>query len=84
MAALEADLLTTIEHDDGTTSLPIIPLYAFSRRESVEEWQPDGSVRKINIFRHDGFVLPPAAVYGWARPYEVRAIEIATCANEKQ
>ena len=34
----------------------IIPVYAFSRRESVEQIQPDGSVRKINIFRHMGFV----------------------------
>jgi len=34
----------------------IRPLYAFSRRESVEEVQPDGSVRKINVFRHAGFV----------------------------
>ncbi|MCX2802268.1 hypothetical protein OQJ68_10770 [Microbulbifer thermotolerans] len=31
-------------------------LYAFSRRESVEETQPDGSVRKTNVFRHVGFV----------------------------
>jgi len=31
-------------------------LYAFSRRESVEQEQPDGSVRKINVFRHLGFV----------------------------
>lgn len=37
-------------------------VYAFSRRESVEESQPDGSVRKTNVFRHVGFVegaLPP-------------------------
>lgn len=34
----------------------IEPVYAFSRRESVEEVQPDGSVRKINVFRHCGFV----------------------------
>lgn len=37
----------------------IEPLYAFSVRESVELTQPDGSVRKVNIFRHAGFV--PAA-----------------------
>jgi len=30
--------------------------HAFSVRESVEETLPDGSVRKINIFRHVGFV----------------------------
>lgn len=38
----------------------IQPLYAFSVRESVEQEQPDGTVRKINIFRHAGFV--PAVV----------------------
>lgn len=30
--------------------------YAFSVRESVEQVQPDGSVRKVNTFRHAGFV----------------------------
>jgi len=34
----------------------ITPVYAFSQRESVEEVQPDGSVRKVNVFRHAGFV----------------------------
>lgn len=38
----------------------IDPLYAFSTRESVEQVQAqDGSVRKVNVFRHAGFV--PAA-----------------------
>lgn len=32
------------------------PLYAFSRRESVEQTAPDGSVRKTNVFRHAGWV----------------------------
>jgi len=32
------------------------PVYAFSRRESVEEKQPDGAVRKSAVFRHVGFV----------------------------
>ena len=31
-------------------------LYAFSRRESVEEVRPDGSVVKRAVFRHVGFV----------------------------
>ena len=31
-------------------------LFAFSRRESVEEVQKDGSVRKVAVFRHLGFV----------------------------
>lgn len=34
----------------------ITPLYAFSRRESVDETLPDGSVRKTAVFRHEGFV----------------------------
>ena len=33
----------------------ILPLYAFSRRESREETDPDGSVRKVAVFRHLGF-----------------------------
>jgi hypothetical protein len=34
----------------------ITPVYAFSRRETVDEEQPDGSVRKVSVFRHLGFV----------------------------
>jgi hypothetical protein len=34
------------------------PLYAFSTRESVEEVQADGSVKKTAVFRHKGFVAP--------------------------
>ena len=34
----------------------IAAMYAFSIRESVEQSQPDGSVRKVNVFRHAGFV----------------------------
>ena len=34
------------------------PVYAFSRRESVEAAQSDGSVRKTNVFKHVGFVYP--------------------------
>lgn len=34
----------------------ITPLYAFSVRESVDQVQPDGSVRKVAVFRHAGFV----------------------------
>lgn len=46
MSALESSLL-----DAG-----IQPVYAFSVRESREERQADGSVRKVNVFRHGGFV----------------------------
>lgn len=34
----------------------IQPLFAFSKRESEEQAQPDGSVRKVAVFRHIGFV----------------------------
>ena len=37
-------------------SVGIVPMYAFSRRESVEVTDPDGSVRKTNVFKHIGFV----------------------------
>ena len=32
------------------------PLFAFSVRETEEQPQPDGSVRKVAVFRHRGFV----------------------------
>ncbi|MGQ9671485.1 MAG: hypothetical protein ACUVWY_15215 [Desulfosoma sp.] len=34
----------------------IRPLYAFSTREVEEQIQPDGSVKKVAVFRHKGFV----------------------------
>lgn len=34
----------------------ITPIYAFSVRESVDEVLPDGSVRKVAVFRHKGFI----------------------------
>ena len=32
------------------------PVYAFSRRESVETVDADGAVKKTSVFRHAGFV----------------------------
>lgn len=32
------------------------PVYAFSRRESAEQTQADGSIRKVNVFRHVGLI----------------------------
>lgn len=46
MSALESALL-----DNGVT-----PLYAFSVRESQEKIMQDGSVSKVAIFRHKGFI----------------------------
>ena len=37
-------------------SVGVRPLYAFSVRETEEQQQPDGSVRKVTVFRHAGFV----------------------------
>ena len=34
----------------------IEPVFAFSVRETEEQKQPDGSVRKVAVFRHAGFV----------------------------
>jgi hypothetical protein len=34
----------------------IVPVYAFSVRESTEEMLPDGTVRKVQVFRHAGFI----------------------------
>lgn len=34
----------------------IEPLFAFSIRETEEQTQPDGSARKVAVFRHRGFV----------------------------
>lgn len=46
----------------------IAPLYAFSRRESVERLAPDGSTVKTAVFRHVGFVSPPGVTpKGWYR-----------------
>ena len=36
----------------------IRPVYAFSVRDSVEQPDGNGGVRKINTFRHAGFVTP--------------------------
>lgn len=34
----------------------IVPVYSFTARESVEEVQSDGSVKKTAVFRHIGFI----------------------------
>jgi len=33
----------------------IVPVYAESVRDSAEEKQPDGSIKKVSVFRHLGF-----------------------------
>lgn len=34
----------------------VAPVFAFSQRETQEQHLPDGSLRKVAIFRHVGFV----------------------------
>lgn len=34
----------------------LITVFAFSRRESAEQVMPDGSIKKVAVFRHLGFV----------------------------
>jgi hypothetical protein len=46
--------------EDALHMQGIAALYAFSVRESTEQAQPDGSVRKVNVFKHVGFY--PAAM----------------------
>lgn len=46
--------MSTIEH--ALKCRGITPLYAFSQRVSVENNNPDGTVTKTFIFRHEGFV----------------------------
>jgi hypothetical protein len=41
--------------EDALHMQGIEALYAFSVRESTEQAQPDGSVRKVNVFKHVGF-----------------------------
>lgn len=40
----------------------IEPVFAFSTRDTAEQRQPDGSVRKVAVFRHAGFVPAVPAV----------------------
>lgn len=42
--------------EDALRNLEVKPVYAFSKRESVEKIAEDGTVQKTSIFRHVGFV----------------------------
>ena len=44
--------------EDALLARGIKPAYAFSARVSQEEHLPDGSVRKVQVFVHQGFVWP--------------------------
>lgn len=36
----------------------VMPIYAFTQRVSEEVTLPDGTVKKWNVFRHEGFIYP--------------------------
>jgi hypothetical protein len=41
--------------EDALFAYGIQAVFAFSKRESIDQPQPDGSVRKVAIFRHAGW-----------------------------
>lgn len=43
--------------EEALWEVGVAPRYSFSTRESVEQTQPDGSVQKVAVFRHTGWVL---------------------------
>jgi len=42
--------------EEALTDQGIKPVYAFSVRESAEQTQFDGTVIKVNVFKHVGFI----------------------------
>lgn len=48
--------MSKLERVLSSEDFDICPMYAFSKRESVDQHQPDGSVKKVQVFRHAGFV----------------------------
>ena len=42
--------------EDALVRKHMIPLYAFSTRVSEDQHQPDGSVKKVQVFKHAGWV----------------------------
>lgn len=44
-----------IRFPGSTKGMYVIPVVATTRRESTEVPQPDGSVKKLTVFRHVGF-----------------------------
>lgn len=42
--------------EDALCEAGVKPVYAFSTRESQDVVQADGSIRKVTVFRHAGFV----------------------------
>ena len=42
------------KHRIEFNKVPII--FSFSKRMSIDEEQPDGSIKKVSIFKHEGFI----------------------------
>lgn len=42
--------------EEALKARDIRPLYSFSERRSVEKHNPDGTVTKVNVFEHVGWV----------------------------
>ncbi len=42
--------------EDAVLDQGVEPVYAFARRDSHEQAQPDGSIKKTTVFRHAGFL----------------------------
>jgi hypothetical protein len=62
-AAIERSAYIDWDEDDWDEDVEIAlraqgftPYYAFSVRDSVDQTQPDGSVQKVAVFRHIGFI----------------------------
>lgn len=51
-------LMGALEH--ALIEQGIIPCYSYSPRVVLELTQEDGSVKKVAIFRHEGFIVPPS------------------------
>lgn len=47
-------LMSTLEH--ALKYYGVQPLYAFSKRESVEKKLDDGIIQKVSVFKHAGWV----------------------------
>jgi hypothetical protein len=47
-------LMSTLEF--VLTEAGMIPMYSFTKRQSVEVNNPDGTVTKTNVFKHVGFI----------------------------
>lgn len=48
-------LMSTLE--SSLSVVGVTPCYAFSKRVSVDETQPDGSVKKTAVFKHEDFIM---------------------------